>query len=163
MGEPQFPRGTRREVDEGMHRILVCLDASSRAPFVLEAAADLAKKSGAKLFLLRAVGIPPELDKLVSVQQGADLIDTMTARAKDELETMARNVPPESLDGIHVHIGTPWDTICREAKTLDIDLVVIGSHGYSGFDRILGTTAGKVVNHCDRSVLVVRDPARSKS
>jgi nucleotide-binding universal stress UspA family protein len=37
--------------------------------------------------------------------------------------------------------------------------VVLGSHGYSGFDRILGTTAAKVVNHCDRSVLVVRPSA----
>ena len=56
----------------------------------------------------------------------------------------------------HVHVGTPWDTICREAKTLECDLVVLGSHGYSGLDRILGTTAAKVVNHCERSVLVVR-------
>jgi nucleotide-binding universal stress UspA family protein len=60
------------------------------------------------------------------------------------------------VEGIHVHIGTPWDTICREATSLDCDLVVLGSHGYSGFDRILGTTAAKVTNHCDRSVLVVR-------
>ena len=146
-----------------MHRILVCLDASPRAPMVLAAAADLAKRTGARLCLLRTVGIPPELDKLVSVQQGADLIETMTARAKDELATMARNVPPAAIEGLHIHVGTPWDTICREAKTLECDLVVLGSHGYSGFDRVLGTTAAKVVNHCDRSVLVVRDPARSTS
>jgi nucleotide-binding universal stress UspA family protein len=34
---------------------------------------------------------------------------------------------------------------------------VIGCHGYSGLDRVIGTTAGKVVNHADRSVFVVRE------
>ena len=37
------------------------------------------------------------------------------------------------------------------------DCIVIGSHGYSGFDRILGTNAAKVVNHAECSVLVVRE------
>jgi nucleotide-binding universal stress UspA family protein len=139
-----------------MERILVCLDASPRAPLVLAAAADLAQRTGAKLSLLRSVGIPPEMERLVSVERGADLIETLTTNAKSELETLAKSVPERSLEGLHVHIGTPWDTICREAATLDADVVVLGSHGYSGFDRILGTTAAKVVNHCDRSVFVVR-------
>ncbi|HVU00723.1 MAG TPA: universal stress protein [Polyangiaceae bacterium] len=36
----------------------------------------------------------------------------------------------------------------------------MGSHGYGTLDRVLGTTAAKVVNHAARSVLVVRDAAR---
>ena len=138
-----------------MKRILVCLDASPRAPFVLATAAALAEKMGARLCLLRAVGIPPEIDKEL-VYAAADVLDTMTTKAKLELEAHAQRYPKVEVEGIHVHIGTPWDTICREAKALDCDLVVLGSHGYSGFDRILGTTAAKVVNHCDRSVYVVR-------
>lgn len=145
-----------------MKRILVCLDASTRAPFVLATAADLAKRVGARLHLLRAVGIPPEMDRLMSVQAGADLVETMTERAKLELKGLAAATPDAPIEGFHVHIGTPWDTICREARELDCDIVVLGSHGYSGFDRILGTTAAKVVNHCDRSVFVVRpSPAAS--
>jgi universal stress protein F len=35
--------------------------------------------------------------------------------------------------------------------------VVIGSHGYGGLDRVLGTTAAKIVNHASCSVLVVRE------
>jgi nucleotide-binding universal stress UspA family protein len=58
-----------------------------------------------------------------------------------------------------VHIGTPWDGICRAAKEHEADLVVIGAHGYGTLDRLLGTTASKVVNHIDRSVMVVREPA----
>jgi len=139
-----------------MKRILVCLDASPRAPRVLETAAELAQRSGARMCLLRTVGIPPEVDQAMFVHAAASVIETMMTKAKLELEGLARDIPPALIEGVHVHIGAPWDTICREATSLDCDLVVLGSHGYSGFDRILGTTAGKVVNHCDRSVLVVR-------
>ena len=37
-------------------------------------------------------------------------------------------------------------------------VIVIGSHGYGGLERLLGTTAARVVNHADRAVLVVRSP-----
>ena len=139
-----------------MKRILVCLDASPRAPFVLATAAKLAGQIGARLCLLRAVGLPPEVNQELLVQAAADVIETMVTKARADLEALAKKHPLVEIEGIHVHVGTPWDTICREASTLDCDLVVLGSHGYSGFDRILGTTAAKVVNHCDRSVLVAR-------
>jgi nucleotide-binding universal stress UspA family protein len=141
-----------------MKRILVCLDASPRAPGVLATAADLARRTGARLCLLRTVGLPPEVDQSMFVHAAADVIETMMTRAKLELEQLASGLSAALVEAMHVHIGTPWDTICREARSLDCDLVVLGSHGYSGFDRILGTTAAKVVNHCDRSVLVVRQP-----
>lgn len=144
-----------------MKRILVCLDASPRAPFVLSTAADLARRTGAKLSLLRTVGLPPEVDQEMFVHSAADVIDNLKGRAKTELQGLARDVPDGLIEKVDVIIGTPWDAICREAASIDADLVVIGSHGYSGFDRILGTTAGKVVNHCDRSVMVVRQRAAS--
>lgn len=108
--------------------------------------------------LLRTVGLPPEIDQAMFVHAAVDVIETLTTRAKADLAALSSGIPPALIEGVHVHIGTPWDTICREARTLDCDLVVLGSHGYSGFDRILGTTAGKVANHCERSVLVFRQP-----
>src|SRR3954447_1215151 len=106
-----------------MKRILVCLDASTRAPGVLAAAADLAQRTGARLCLLRSVGIPPEVDQAMFVHAAADVIETMIARAKLELADLAAGYSPTIIEGMHVHIGTPWDTICREATTLDCDLV----------------------------------------
>jgi len=144
-----------------MKRILVCLDASPRAPHVLATAADLARRTGAKMSLLRTVGLPPEVDQEMFVHSAADVIENLKGRARTELFGLAKDIPEALVERVDVVIGTPWDAICREAKSLDADLVVIGSHGYSGFDRILGTTAGKVVNHCDRSVMVVRQRAAS--
>ena len=46
------------------------------------------------------------------------------------------------------------------AREEDVDLIVLGSHGFDVLDRIVGTIAAKVVNHADRAVLVVRSPER---
>src|SRR5262249_52175656 len=73
-----------------------------------------------------------------------------------EIEEAAATVPPELLDGAYAQVGVAWDAICSAAREHDVDLIVIGSHGYGLLDRLLGTTAAKVVNHADRSVLVVR-------
>ena len=139
-----------------MKRILTCLDASPRAQKVLDAAVDLAKRTGAKIALFRAVGLPQELTEDIFAVSPGDIVDRLLAKARKELEAIAKTVPHEVLDGAYAHVGTPWDIICREAQKLDCDLIVIGSHGYGGLDRLIGTTAGKVVNHSDRSVLVVR-------
>jgi nucleotide-binding universal stress UspA family protein len=139
-----------------MKRILVCLDASPRAVFVLQTASDLAVKTGAKLVLLRSVGLPAEIDQEFYVHAAGSMTDLLVDKAKKDLDALAKDVPAGIIEGFDVHIGTPWDTICREAVARDCDLVVLGSHGYSGMDRILGTTAAKVVNHCERSVLVAR-------
>lgn len=139
-----------------MKRILVCLDASPRAVFVLQTATELAVKTGAKLVLLRSVGLPAEIDQEFYVHAAGSMTDMLVDKAKKELDVLSKDVPAGVIEGFDVHIGTPWDTICREAKARDCDLVVLGSHGYSGMDRILGTTAAKVVNHCERSVLVAR-------
>jgi universal stress protein F len=143
--------------DKQMKRILVALDASPRAPFVLKTATNLAQRTGAKLVLLRSVGLPAEIDQEFYVHAAASMADLLVDKAKKDLETLAKGLPEGLVEMFDVHIGTPWDTICREAKARDCDLVVLGSHGYSGMDRILGTTAAKVVNHCEVSVLVARD------
>ena len=139
-----------------LKRILVCLDASQRAPHVLATAVGLARSSGAKIRLFRAVGLPHELPTQLYTVSPNELGDILLANAKQELTELSRGVPADLMDGIYAHIGSPWDGICRAAVDHDADLVVIGSHGHGALDRVLGTTAGKVVNHVDRSVLVVR-------
>jgi universal stress protein F len=140
-----------------MNKILVCLDASPRAPHVLAAAVDLARRTKAKLTLFRSVGLPPELahDDVFGVSPNK-LVDRLLDTAKEELMRHRADVPDGLVEAVEVRVGTPWDAICSEAKNLHADLIMIGSHGYSGFDRILGTTAAKVVNHAECSVLVVR-------
>ncbi|HVJ90592.1 MAG TPA: universal stress protein [Labilithrix sp.] len=139
-----------------MKRILVGLDSSPRARDVLSAAVDFARRTHSKLRILRCVGLPPELPANIWGVPPAQLTESFLATAKREVEEAGASVPPELLDGAYAQIGVPWDAICAAAREHDADLIVIGSHGYGFLDRLLGTTAAKVVNHADRSVLVVR-------
>jgi nucleotide-binding universal stress UspA family protein len=139
-----------------MERILVGLDASPRSTDVLAAAVDLAERTGAKLRLVRAVGLPPELPANLWAAPPAQLTESFLVTAKRQLDEYAEHVPPRLYDGTYAQVGVAWETICRVAREYDADLIVVGSHGYGLIDRLLGTTATKVVNHADRSVFVVR-------
>lgn len=139
-----------------MNSILVAVDSSPRALEVLVAAVALARATGAKVRLLRVVGLPPELPANVWAMPQTQLVESFVETAKKELEMLASEVPPELLDGATAQVGVAWDAICSSAREHDVDLIVIGAHGYGLLDRIVGTTAAKVVNHADRPVLVVR-------
>lgn len=143
-----------------MHRILVALDASPRAKGVLEAAIDLAKRTGSKLVLMRGVGIPVEIPPEAYALPPSSLEDLLRQEAARYLENVAQTVPEEMRGTTKVGVGVPWQAICAAAKEENVDLIIIGSHGYQGLDKLIGTTAAKVVNHADRSVLVVRDADR---
>jgi len=138
-----------------MNTILVGLDGSTRASHVLEGAADLARRVGAKLVLYRAVGIPAELPTLALSTAPAEVAALLQRIAKESLEEIARPYK-ELIKGIRVSLAIPWQGVCEAARAEKADLVVVGAHGYAGLDRLLGTTAAKIVNHSDVSVLVIK-------
>lgn len=137
-----------------MNRILVALDDSPRAPSVLEAAVRLAQLTGAKLILYHAIGAAEHPRETPDDR----LEDVLIANARETLARIAEAVPLGLRGELVTAFATPWDGICRAARDLDADMIVIGSHGYRGIDRLIGTVAAKVVNHADRNVLVVRCP-----
>jgi nucleotide-binding universal stress UspA family protein len=145
-----------------MKRILVAVDNSPRALGVIDAAVALAHEKDAKLVLFRSVGIPPDLPVEALSTTPSGLVDVLLERARDGLDKLAQSLPANVLAGVEVAVGVPWQGICRQATLDDVDLIVIGAHGYGGVDRLLGTTAAKVVNHADRTVVVVREKPKSK-
>jgi nucleotide-binding universal stress UspA family protein len=140
-----------------MKRILVALDGSTRAPTVLAAAARLADMCQGRLVLFRAIGLPPDLPHQLFQGTPVQIEDTLRASARAELEVLAQDIKPALIERITTELATPWDGIINEAKAVDADLIVIGSHGFSGaLDRVLGTTAAKVSNRADRNVMIVK-------
>ena len=145
-----------------MKRILVGLDGSSRAPAVLDAATSLAKARGGRVVLLRVVGLPPDVPQDFWRTTDEPLLKVLERHAKEYLDACVAKVPKDCFGGVEIAVGAPWQAICEMARAVEADLVVIGSHGYSGIDRLLGTTAAKVVNHAPCTVLVVRERAETK-
>jgi universal stress protein F len=139
-----------------MKRILVGLDASPRAPEVAETASRLAHALGGEVVLYRAVGIPTEIPHEAYALSPEGVTQLLVSQAKAYLDGCMG-----LLSGLQartrVDVGTSWRSICAAAKEEHADLIVIGSHGFGGLDRVMGTTAAKVVNHAECSVLVVRE------
>ncbi len=59
-------------------------------------------------------------------------------------------------DQVHVAIGSPADQIHRTADSIAADLIVIGTHGQSGMQLLLGSTANAVLHGVKTDVLAVR-------
>ena len=52
--------------------------------------------------------------------------------------------------------GPAGEAIVKKARTWHADLLVVGSHGYGFWDRMLGSVSDDVVHHAPCSVLVAR-------
>ena len=137
-------------------RILAAVDGSPRALGVTRAALELADRFGATVHLYRALAIPPEFP--AAAANAPDLLEPqLVDEAKRHLRGLVGNHGRVVLEPIAVLQGQPWRAIIAESDRLEVDLIVLGSHGFGGWDRVLGTTAGKVVNHATRSVWVVHE------
>ena len=141
-------------------RILVGLDGSPREALVLAAAQDLALRFGSQLLLVRAVGLPPEIPPEAWQNPKLSVKEYLEAKAREGLERCAQALsePIRLRSALEVVVATPWQALCMTAQCREADVIVIGSHGYGGLDRVLGTTAARVVNHALCSVFVVRPP-----
>jgi nucleotide-binding universal stress UspA family protein len=61
----------------------------------------------------------------------------------------------------HVRAGRPFDQICQAASEIEADLIVLATHGRTGWERaFLGSTAERVIRHAPCPVLVAR-PTRA--
>lgn len=125
---------------------------------MLAYAIGLAQRDQAELHLCRSMQIPLSIPAMAWSLKGDDFGAFLVKHGAAELEQLAQEVTGVSAVHRWCELGQPSDVICRLAREHEIDLVVIGSHGYDRVDRVLGTTAAKVTNHAPCSVLVVREP-----
>lgn len=142
--------------------ILAAVDSSPRAPGVVATALAMADRFDAVVHLFRVVTPPPEILP-AAANPPDDLPRYLEQRAREELQALAGGNPRVVVETPEVDAHEPWRAILDEGRRLAADLIVIGSHGYGGWDRLLGTVAAKVVNHADRDVLVVHERPAARS
>src|SRR5438552_3411339 len=143
--------------------ILVPLDGSTRAEQALPVAARIARTLGGSIVLLRVVTSPIDFAwysmELPAVMQEA--IDEDITKAKEYLTTITTLA---ILDGIAVKTevlpGDPALTIFPVARSSHADLIVMCSHGETGFKRwMIGSVSQKVARHSPIPVLILREGA----
>ena len=138
-------------------KILVGLDGSPREPVVLRQAVELADRCGGRLYLCRAMQVPLSVPAIAWSLQGDEFETFLLEHGHAALQRIEGGLPEGLVAHRYCELAQPADLICRLAADIAADLVVIGSHGYDRIDRVLGTTAAKVVNRAPCSVLVVRE------
>lgn len=83
------------------------------------------------------------------------------AAAGEELERTAATLTSAQIDK-RIEAGDVGGTVCRVAAELDVDVIVVGSHGRGAIERILlGSVSEQVVRHAPCPVLVVRPTPES--
>ena len=141
--------------------MLIALDDSPRAPAVFAAGTALARLSGSQVFLLRVLTEPADIPPAAHTTPD-HLARDVEQSVRAEFRRLLEGAPDVSFGPPIVVDGDPWRRILEVAKQFDTDLIVIGSHRTHGVEHLLGTVASRVVNHADRSVLVVRARANQK-
>ena len=144
-------------------RILFPTDFTDTSQAALKQAAAVAESCSAELVVLYADQFIPPLD--VELELPNNFIDLNEKEKKEVVENylkkeVAAIVPP----GVHVDpvvvIGSPVPAILQTAKEKDADWIVMGTHGRSGFQRLVeGSVTEEVLRHADRPVLALHATA----
>lgn len=142
-----------------LQRLMVPLDGSKRAEHGLALAARLAQGSGGELLLVRVVSMPAL--RLAPYGEPAQIALALIAQARQDADDYLKSVSQrELLQGIAVRTLTIEGHVTADLLTTaydeQCDLIVLSTHGYSGFNRWrLGRVAAQVARHSPVPVLIV--------
>ena len=139
--------------------ILATTDMSDSSGPALAYASAFASGYGAHLALLHVV---PTFDA-IQMPPGTlgDAVQMVYPSSRDEvIATMQRQVESAGLAAASLYLmaeaGDPVDTIVDQAVSIPADLIVMGTHGRSGFNRLLfGSVTEQVLHRSPCPVLTV--------
>ena len=143
-------------------RILVPLDGSDRAEQAVPVAARIARAAAGTVILVQVTELPSDFfteGKYPSQMYPDDLIEEGKALAANYLDNVSKQ---SELVGLktetRVEHGDAAQSILAAIEPLGVDLILMCSHGYTGFKRwALGSVAQKIIPHSSVPVLVLRD------
>jgi nucleotide-binding universal stress UspA family protein len=145
-------------------RMLIPTDFSAASSLALQYGLDMAFRYGASIHLMHVIE-DPAFSTVYPDAYFAELPDLMKRLTEDSEKQLAdavakcaaANVPATS----QVVVGRPARAIAKEALDRGTDLIVMGTHGRSGFAHlVLGSVAERVIRTSPCPVLTVRDTSR---
>ena len=150
-------RRTRASRPRRFNHILVPIDFSRPSLKAIPYALAIARQFGSDVHLLHVVDSsqypPPTLLTLPLMPQAE-----WNRRLRKRLEAVdLKYRVTGNVSALEPRSGTAYEEICAVAGELNADLIVIATHGYTGYRHMfLGSTAERVVQHSRCPVLVVR-------
>jgi nucleotide-binding universal stress UspA family protein len=144
----------------GFHKILVATDFSPASEPALKEASKLARNDGAELLIAYACepASPLLIDGYVVPWVYEQWDDTLRKEAERALVSLVETARKEGINARSILLrGSPFQAIADAAGNEHADLVVMGTHGRTGFSRmVLGSVAARVAASAPCPVLTVR-------
>ena len=141
--------------------ILVPVDGSETAQKAVRKAAGLAQAFGSAVTVIYVIDPYPFTGLGSDFAYGqAEYLSAASAEAQGALAAARQVLEPLGvpMQGEVVEAHTAWRGILDKSKAIGADLIVMGSHGRQGIEKmILGSVAQAVLSHTHLPVLVVRD------
>jgi nucleotide-binding universal stress UspA family protein len=143
-------------------KILTAIDFSENSECAFDYALTLATQFNAELTIIHVINEPVDLRGFyvphISFEQLEKEIEESAVKM---METFcSTKLGTFSNYKTSIVTGIPYDEITATAVRIDASLIVLGTHGRTGLDRILfGSTAERVVRSASCPVLTVRLPA----
>jgi nucleotide-binding universal stress UspA family protein len=147
-----------------IRNVLVPMDFSAPSLSAVEFAIPLIKQFAANLHLVHVFAHDYPITALVAmplVLPELEINKSVHRHLKDIAKKYSIALRRENL---HALKGRPFEEICRLARDINIDLIVIATRGNTGFRHLtLGSTAERVVRYSPCPVLVMRGGDREKA
>jgi nucleotide-binding universal stress UspA family protein len=138
--------------------LLVATDFSTHGLAVLEAARRLGEPLGAKIWVIHVV-MPPAGFKSYGAGPRTDRRETAAEIHEEHrlVQEAAAAMRSEGLEATGLLVeGPPAKTLLEEAARLEVDMIIVGSHGRGAlFRALLGSVSSGVIRHATCPVLVV--------
>jgi nucleotide-binding universal stress UspA family protein len=152
----------------GIRRILVPIDYSQNSQAALAYGAELAVTFGASLDIVHVWDRPTYVTDAVMVQRPGEahkpIGELIRENAQKDMDEFLAGItlPAGVATKSRLLSGDPAATLLTELKKGEHDLVVLSTHGWTGFAHLLlGSIAEKLVRLSPVPVLTVPAPGRS--
>ena len=141
-----------------MKKILIAVDFSDIANTAVEQASMIALATNAEITIMYVA--PPDPDyigfKSMNKNERNELADVLQ-KEHHQLQDIAHRLNSQGIQAKALLVqGEPIDTILQEAKKINCNLIVMGSHGFSGITRaLLGSVSEGVLRKSTLPLLIV--------
>ncbi|GAB4337069.1 MAG: universal stress protein [Desulfobulbaceae bacterium] len=139
-----------------IRKVIVPVDFSSNTNKVVEYGVDIAGKLGARVLFLHVVDDFKGYDMMLVHPSFVNMTRDLEKAAQERMANLVED-HSDLAQGVEgkVVVGNAAEEILKHAESEQADMIIIGTRGTKGFERVLlGSTAERVVKRASRPVLV---------
>ena len=139
-------------------KLLVAVDLSESTQIIVKKAEEIAKSLSAKVWILHNVEPDPDvLEFKADPQTAREALAENFHREHRQIQKIAKRLRKTGLKTTALLVrGATVDTILKEASKLDVDMIVVGSHGWGAmYQLLLGSVSEGILHNSRCPILVV--------